>query len=289
MKTLKLSLVGAVLVLSIALPVLFWKRSEVRLRTKTEALRQQVYLTDQLAIENELLSNIVAQKKSAQALPEDQLLELLRLRNEAGQIRRALGETNQIQNRIRRTRDGLQDLAQAPQTGSEDPTALLENQTELRRARLDRLNRWLDERPEEKIPELKLLSEDEWLRSVGWTLINEEEYRSWISAQRGNAEKKFARIAFKAVKQYVRDNQGAFPADLTQLKSYFETPVEDAILQRYHIVPAKSLNDPFLNAVGGDWVITQKAPVNKDYDSRFVIGAAHYRGTLAPGRWADAP
>ena len=59
------------------------------------------------------------------------------------------------------------------------------------------------------------------------------------------------------------------PADLSQLKPYFRTPIDDAILQRYEIVPADSLPTITLPGVGG-WVITQKAAVDLEYDTRIV-------------------
>ena len=100
---------------------------------------------------------------------------------------------------------------------------------------------------------------------------------------------KFANSAFKALKRYAAANNGDFPADLSKLKPYFESPIADAILERYHIVPAKSLPLTFLQETGRDWVVTQKVPVNRMYDSRMAISATDNRMTIAEGRWADVP
>ena len=68
------------------------------------------------------------------------------------------------------------------------------------------------------------------------------------------------------------------------MKPYFVSPIDDAILQRYDIVPTSSLTK-FLAEVGGDWVITQKAPVNKKFDGRVAIGLTGIRGGGGEGRW----
>jgi hypothetical protein len=64
--------------------------------------------------------------------------------------------------------------------------------------------------------------------------------------------------------------------------------VDQAILQRYEIVPAQSLVSS-LAAVGGDWVITEKAPVNKDLDQRLAIGMTGGTQVIQKGRWDPVP
>ncbi len=287
MKMRKLCFLGALFAVAVAVPLLVQHRASVCLSAQQELLRQQTRRAGELAAENDRLSAMVANARSAPSLAETQLTELLRLRNEIGQLRRALGETNQLERKIHRMRDGLQDLANEEKTG-EKATALLADETELRRERVARLKQWLEENPEEKIPELQFLSEDGWVRSADRPRVTDEEFRGWMSAQRGNAEGKFAHIAFLALKQYARANNGGFPTDLSQLKPYFESPVDYAILQRYEIVPAKSLIK-FLAEAGGDWVITQKAPVNKAFDARVAISATDCRGTVEQGRWDPVP
>ena len=69
-----------------------------------------------------------------------------------------------------------------------------------------------------------------------------------------------------ALQQYAKDNSGQFPTDLSQLKPYFDSPIYDGILERYTILSASSLVSEL--RPGGDWVITQKAPVNEEQDWR---------------------
>jgi hypothetical protein len=71
-----------------------------------------------------------------------------------------------------------------------------------------------------------------------------------------------------ALTQYAQANNGQFPTDLSQLQPYFPSPVEDAILQRWEIAPAKTVRtDNF-----GDPIITEKAAIDEDWDPRYAVG-----------------
>jgi hypothetical protein len=178
----------------------------------------------------------------------------------------------------------LQDAAKEEEEGHDNYTALLADEMPRMQARVARLRQWLEEMPEEKIPELRFLSEDDWIAGVDDPLVTDEDYRSAMYALRADADCEFARRAFWALRQYAQINNGQFPTDLSQLKPYFESPIDDAILQRYEIVPAKSLVSS-LAELGGDRLITEKAPVNKELDLRTAIGTNTWRNTMEGGRW----
>jgi hypothetical protein len=69
------------------------------------------------------------------------------------------------------------------------------------------------------------------------------------------------------LQQYEQAN-GQFPTDITQLKPYFDPPVDDSILQRWEVAPKSTV--PSLGV--GDPIITQIAPVDADHDNRNAIG-----------------
>jgi type II secretory pathway pseudopilin PulG len=287
MKILKLVIMAGILAAAVGLPMLIQRHAQDALRTRQQLLRQQALDAERLAVENGLLSNIVAKARTPQAFSEAQLAELLKLRNEVGQLQSSLGETNQLAHDIRRVRRGLQELAAEQETRDDSPTALLADQRELRLARLTRVREWLAQRPEESIPELRFLSEESWVRSADRTQVTDEEYRRWMVGKRAEAEMEFSHMAYKALQKHARANSGAFPADLAELKPYFSTPIEDSILERYTIVPSKSLI-PSLAQAGKDWVVTQKAPINTN-DMRMAISATDCRGTFEKGRWETVP
>jgi hypothetical protein len=75
------------------------------------------------------------------------------------------------------------------------------------------------------------------------------------------------------LKRYLDANNQQFPTELGQLHPYFQPPIDDAILKRYGIVPADTLKSV---KVGGEWVITQIAPVDEEFDARIGIGPNGY-------------
>ena len=286
MKTRYLAM--AVLILAaLAAPLLIQHRATVRSRANDERVRQGAEAVAWLSSENDRLSSLLAHAKQTQSLSETQLTELLQLRNAVGQLRGTLKEMDQLHSEIDRIRDALQKHAKQQETNASygSPTALLADELPLRQARIAELKRWLEQRPEEKIPELQFLSEDVWVQQVTWQVVTDEEYRGQMSALRGNAEMKFAQMTSKALKQYAQANDGRFPSELSQLTPYYQAAVDDAILQRYTIVPAKSLTFLDRRWKGGEWVVTQRAPVNRKYDGRVAIGLGDWSCTVGDGRW----
>src|SRR5205823_11631170 len=108
---------------------------------------------------------------------------------------------------------------------------------------------------EKGIPEFQFISEQDWLDAAKGELRTEEDYRQALGALRNSAANKFIQVLKPALADYLEANKGKFPTDMAQLKSYFESPVEDAVLQRWEIIPADKL--PNLT-MGGDWIISQK-------------------------------
>jgi hypothetical protein len=106
MTKLKVSILSVIAVAGVATPLAIQQQSQARLRQENQALRQQASEVDQMAAENERLSNLVVQAKGSASLSRDQLSELLRLRGEAGGLRRQIKELEALQaeNRQLRTR-----------------------------------------------------------------------------------------------------------------------------------------------------------------------------------------
>jgi hypothetical protein len=103
-------------------------------------------------------------------------------------------------------------------------------------------------------------------------LESDADYRWDLQQLRRWVEDKFGGMAMNALQKYTRANNGQFPTDLSQLQPYFDSPVDDAILQRYEIVSAETI--PKAKEFGDNWLIAQKDRVDKDdkNDSREVIG-----------------
>src|SRR6266496_4407894 len=133
-----------------------------------------------------------------------------------------------------------------------------------------------EETPSAKIPELQFVTEKDWLNAARGNLETDADYRRALSTLRNTGEKEVAVMLKKALAKYMQSNNQQFPTDLGQLQPYFDSPVEDAILQRWQIASAATLKNL---GMGGDVIITQKAPVDDVFDTRYGIGPNGYGST----------
>jgi hypothetical protein len=74
----------------------------------------------------------------------------------------------------------------------------------------------------------------------------------------------------KALRGYLKASNEQFPTDLIQLQSYFDSPLDEAVLQRWQIISAATAQN---YGLGGKMVITQKAAVDDVFDTRHLIGS----------------
>jgi hypothetical protein len=136
--------------------------------------------------------------------------------------------------------------------------------------RASRLKQWLEQNPAGKIPELRLMNDQDWIESTYGMRETEDDYRRAMSNLRGNAGLRVLDILLGALQKYAVANGGQMPQQLSDLSPYFRAPLEPDILDRYEIVPAKSLVQQL--QVGGDWLITEKTPVDAALDIRNSMG-----------------
>jgi RNA polymerase sigma factor (sigma-70 family) len=87
---LKAGILGVVLVAGAATPIVLQHQSQERLQQANQSLRQQI---EQAVAQTEDLSNRLHQALAAQAISQDQLSELLRLRGQVGALKKQISET----------------------------------------------------------------------------------------------------------------------------------------------------------------------------------------------------
>jgi hypothetical protein len=136
--------------------------------------------------------------------------------------------------------------------------------------RVTQLKQRMEQTLNAKIPELQLLTEEDWLNAAKDNLECDQDYRRALGALRDAAIGKFVAAAQPALKHYLADNNGQFPTALSQLKPYFESPVDQAILDRYEIITSESY--PY-QQFQGEWIIVLKAPVDEPFDARWAFDA----------------
>ena len=241
------------------------QRQLVALQQQQEPLLQQV---EQLCRERDDVQKQITQLRRENA-------ELPRLRGEVTRLQANARELAQLKAGDGEKSTGADTQKEADPTESEMKSWL---------ARVNQLKQRLEQMPEAKIPEFQFLTEQDWLNAAKGKLETDEDYRGAFASLRGAGECKFSPMVQQALRQYLQANNGQFPTDLFQLQPYFKSPVDEAILQRYAIVPAQSLPN---TKMGGDWVITQKARVDEEYDSIVGIGPNGY-GVSGPHILAPA-
>jgi RNA polymerase sigma factor (sigma-70 family) len=269
MTTMQKTLVATTLVLAVGTGVYEAQRA-ARLQKQVNGLEQARGLAGQLTrtqTEFDRTNNALATARQ----------ENERLRRELGDLHKLRAEVTQL----RRDSRELARLKSAEEQGDRDPT---EAEMKSWLARVDRLKEQFEIRPDQTIPEFRLLTEQDWLNASRGNLETEEDWRRAMSNLRGAAEFKIVPRFHEALKKYMDSNNGELPRTMDALTGYFKEPVDAAILQRYEVVPSESIPTVSL---GMDWVVTQKEPVDPDYDSRAVIGPYGHGSTSWKNRELD--
>jgi RNA polymerase sigma factor (sigma-70 family) len=275
MTNLQTAMISAVAVVAAAAaPMAIQHQAQVKLREENQSLRQQIDRTVAMADDGQHPAS--GPTALADAPPtNEQVSELLKLRAE-----------------VTRLRNDSQELAQlkaAAKNSTVSEPALPTDRIALLKERLEQM-------PQFKIPELQFLTDRDWQMVTNMMtrrLDTDDDYRRAFSYLREAAKKEFMPKLGQAVHRYAQTNDGRLPADLTQLKSYFSVPVDDAVFPRYELKQSGKLSDvpqigtypppsgnPELDAVRRDhktalpWtepIIVEKAAVDDLYDSLFTL------------------
>ena len=141
-------------------------------------------------------------------------------------------------------------------------------------AKKQKLQKLFAERPDQQIPELRILTDKDWLKLVigqgplDMNLDSEYDVKFAMSKVRSQATMNFAPTIVKALKKFVEANNGNYPTDPTQLKPYFDQPVEDALFERYRVLN----NEEAESGWTADMALIEKKTLDKWLDSTVVIG-----------------
>jgi RNA polymerase sigma factor (sigma-70 family) len=264
MTTLQKTFIAATLAVAVGTGVYEAHRASVS-QSEVQTLQQQQALLaqqiQQLTRERDAASSNLTTLRSDQERVRRDIDELPKLRGELTRLRAlAQGQSGTTQ-------------GNAASAGSED--SFTQSVLALTR-RAGELNQQLQRMPDKKIPELAFLNESDWLSvAKDANLQTEADIRQSLANLRNAAKGKFGNYASHALDKYLEANNQQLPADLSQLKPYFDPPVDDAVLQRYQVEVLKgdAGSDPRDN-----WVLIEKAPADKDYEMPL-----HIRGWTGHG------
>ena len=174
-------------------------------------------------------------------------------------------------------------LAQLPATvWSIESRAARERAMEIQTwlAHVKQLKQLFDQHPEQRIPEMRLLTDDDWLRSGKRSqLDSDENIRAALADVRRAAIAEFGRPLALAMRKYLDAGNPAPPAAALALAPYFENPADADALQNYEIITP---NRPNGRAGAPVWSVQQKSPVDADYDERLAMSSDGGTGFANP-------
>ncbi|EEF62867.1 RNA polymerase sigma factor [Pedosphaera parvula] len=225
-------------------------------------------------------SNYRSQFQTAQQqqrLLSEQITRLTQERDDAMHRLASIGNGNQSSNqnsaqllklraevtRLRNEQDRLAQLLNEDSTLSPDP---MEMRAKLWMDKVRRLKEKLEQNPGKSIPELKYLSDQDWLEVVkDADVVTDWGYKEALARLRKLAKDKFAPRLSRALREYARANNNELPPDTAALKPYFASPVEDAVLERYQLLHTGPVK-------WDEWVLAEKAPADDQKDTIFKVG-----------------
>lgn len=142
----------------------------------------------------------------------------------------------------------------------------------------EKLQKLFEERPDQRIPDMRLLTDVDWLtlaKDLDLNSLDSEAGRSLAMHQvRFNAKLRSASIISEALRKFIEANNGGWPSDVSQLKSFLDQPIEDEILQRYRILDKSEAQSGWLNGM----VLTEKVAGNVWQETQIAIGPTNYGG-----------
>jgi hypothetical protein len=195
------------------------------------------------------------------------------LKRENDQFQQQIAEVPRLRAEVARLRSSPAAAGKSSALDRNDPSvkAFLES-----REQAQKIAQYFEMMPEKKIPELALLSDIDWMAAVKESSFDSEyNIRRALSHLRGLAKKRLPMS--QALNAYLNEKSNVLPADLSELKPYIEhalypTKISaeelDQILSRYALTKTGNVND----LPPGSWIIIEKAPVDKEIDSRAKFG-----------------
>jgi hypothetical protein len=138
--------------------------------------------------------------------------------------------------------------------------------------RVEQLKQYVEQHPEERIPEFQFLTDREWLIEAAPGDAG-ADYANATQQLKGQAEGRFALAVQTVLQKYSQANNGQFPTDLSQLQPFCDPSVKDILKQRYEIKPASILPASQVRDLNikTDWVIAGKKPIASNSADHLAI------------------
>jgi hypothetical protein len=137
------------------------------------------------------------------------------------------------------------------------------------KAKKEKLQGIFAERPDQRIPEMQCLTDQQWL-SLAKDADMDTEFGIGVALSdvRFASQQAFAPTFQKALNKFSEANEGNLPDSIAKLKPFFDSPVDDAILERYEVLGKEVPREGWLKGM----VLIEKGLADQPREAIFVIG-----------------
>jgi hypothetical protein len=218
-----------------------------------------------------------------------QTRELRSLQQRAAEQDRQLSESRrQHETTARQLHEAEEQLAAIPETPlfHVGATAELRADISVWLGRVKQLHALFEERPDRRIPEMRLLPDTGWLRTARrFQLDSDDNIRRAMADIRAEAVGNFSRQLVSAARAYANANKDRTPADVSELAPFFDPPADPDMLARYEIAkreapPPVPGRPGIVRAGPGPWVVQNAIATDPDYETRIAVGS---NGSVSSG------
>lgn len=135
-------------------------------------------------------------------------------------------------------------------------------------ARMAVLKERIARSPDQQIPELRLLREQDWINAAAkHKLDSDGDVAEALRSLRTSGKFNFSELAAKALWKFAQANEGRLPTDILELAPCFDPPIEAEMLQRYGIVQTGTMRELSMDTS----VIAEVVPEDANRDPRLYM------------------
>ena len=135
--------------------------------------------------------------------------------------------------------------------------------------RVKHLKQLFVQRPDQRIPELELLTDDDWLRVARWASLDDAASERQAMGDARNAAKRLLMpMLSNALRAYAEAHQNALPAQAAELAPYLSDPRAAPALARYQMLATSAVPSSTHSTAEA---IGEIAPIDPDADSRITV------------------
>ncbi|HEX3988301.1 MAG TPA: sigma-70 family RNA polymerase sigma factor [Verrucomicrobiae bacterium] len=200
---------------------------------------------------------LAQQNLQLQSERDDATNQIATLRSEAAKFRSSTSEIVKLRREVARLRDASKAFAQRNATAAANENDPIDTEMKSWADRSKKLREMVAQKPDQQIPEFKLLKDKDWIDSVKdlSQLETDADYAKAIDELKGAAKGEFANAVQDAFNKFSQGNSGQTPTDFSQLKPYLGDAGDDSILQGYQFT--------------GPGAVSQKPNFQTDADGNF--------------------